>query len=93
MSDTPPTGAHAGTAHLLLQADPGRADEVAAHVGALPGVVLAAVTSGPYDVIAVVAPAADVGRAVRQARRAPGLARLRVCLPASEQAAQPALTR
>ena len=75
-------------AHLLLQTDPGRADEVAAFVADLPAVTEAAVTSGPYDVIAVVdltdraLADRDLGRVVVQARRAPGLAGVRVCRPA-----------
>lgn len=64
---------------LLLQADPGRAADVAAHVSALDAVSDAVLTSGPYDVIAVVAPEADVAGAVAGAKRAPGLARLCVC--------------
>ena len=65
---------------LLLQADPGRADEVASYVSALPAVTETAVTSGPYDVIVTIdltdEPLAAV---VRRARRAPVLCDLRVC--------------
>ena len=70
-------------AHLLLQTDVGRADDVAAFVGAAPSVTLAAVTSGAYDVIAVVdLPDAGLSRALARARRAPGLQGVRVCRPA-----------
>lgn len=69
-------------AHLLLQADPGRADEVASFVATLPSVTETAVTSGPYDVIAVVdLRDDDLSRVVVQARRAPGLTGVRVCRP------------
>lgn len=72
----------APTAHLLLQVDPGRADEVASFVATLPSVREAAVTSGPYDVIAVVDLTDDgLARVVSQARRAPGLTRVCVCRP------------
>ena len=74
------TTAHA---HLLLQADPGRAEEVASYVADLPSVTQAAVTSGPYDVIALVDLAGDdLSRVVVQAKRAPGLSGVRVCRPA-----------
>ena len=70
-------------AHLLLQVDPGRADEVASYVATLPSVTTAAVTSGPYDVIAVVdLTDGALDRTVAQARRAPGLCGVRVCRPA-----------
>ncbi|MCW2714230.1 MAG: hypothetical protein JWN88_1277 [Frankiales bacterium] len=70
-------------AHLLLQVDTGRAAEVARYLSALPEIAEACVTSGPYDVIAVV----DLSRhelssALAHARRAPGLAGVRVCRPA-----------
>ena len=65
---------------LLLQADPGRADEVASFVAGLPSVTEAAVTSGPYDVIARIDLTHEaLARVVRLARRAPGLCDLRVC--------------
>ncbi|MCU1621880.1 MAG: hypothetical protein JWL79_725 [Frankiales bacterium] len=64
---------------LLLQADPGRAAEVASHVAALPAVSETVMTSGPYDVIAQVADEADVPTTLANAKRAPGLARLCVC--------------
>lgn len=67
-------------AHLLLQADPGRADEVASYVADLPQVVETAVTSGPYDVIARVDLTGDaLSRVVVAAKRAPGLCGVRVC--------------
>ena len=65
---------------LLMQADPGRADEVASFVAGLPAVTEAAVTSGPYDVIATIdLTSAGLARVVGLARRAPGLCDLRVC--------------
>ena len=64
---------------LLLQADPGRAAEVASHVAALPSVSDTVLTSGPYDVIAQVAEDADVPQILASAKRAPGLARICVC--------------
>ncbi len=70
------------SAHLLLQTDPGRAGDVAAHVGALAVVSQAFITSGPYDVIATLGPDVDVPHALAQVKRAPGLARLCVCRPA-----------
>jgi hypothetical protein len=71
------------SAHLLLQADPGRAEEVATFVGTLVAVTELAVTSGPYDVIARVdLTTEDLSHVLVQARRAPGLARVCVCRPA-----------
>lgn len=64
---------------LLLQADPGRAAEVASHLAALPSVSDTVLTSGPYDVIAQVADDADVPAILARAKNAPGLARLCVC--------------
>ena len=69
----------AATVHLLLQADPGRAQDVASHLQGLPAVTGTAVTSGPYDVIAQVSADEDVPRMLAAAKRAPGLARLCVC--------------
>ncbi len=70
-------------AHLLLQADPGRAEDVARWLAGVQGVTSAAVTSGPYDVIVVVdLGEAELPRVLGQVRRAPGLAGLRVCRPA-----------
>ena len=69
-------------AHLLLQADPGRAEEVAAHLNAHPGVTEAIVTSGAYDVIARVdLDQQDLPHVLLHARRAPGLCGVRVCQP------------
>jgi len=70
-------------AHVLLQVDPGRSREALHYVSALPAVTGAALTSGPYDVIATVAADSDeaVGRAVAQARRTPGLCVLQLCRP------------
>jgi len=64
---------------LLLQADPGRAADVASHLASLPAVCETVLTSGPYDVIARVADDADVPALLAGAKRAPGLARLCVC--------------
>ncbi|MDQ1697231.1 MAG: hypothetical protein QOJ03_2584 [Frankiaceae bacterium] len=68
---------------LLLQADIGTAEAVAAAVSTIPGVVGAAVTSGPYDVIGhAEVHGQDDGRRVLDAvRRIDGLARLCVCRP------------
>ena len=69
---------------LLLQADVGAAEAVAAAVSAIPGVVGTAVTSGPYDVIGHVQQRDDAeARTIIEAvRRVGGLARLCVCRPA-----------
>lgn len=64
---------------MLLQADPGRASELAAYVGQITEVQSAALTSGPYDVIAQVDNAADLEHVLTSTKRAPGLARLCVC--------------
>ncbi|MCU1596257.1 MAG: hypothetical protein JWO12_3649 [Frankiales bacterium] len=69
-------------AHLLLQADPGRANEVASYVAALQAVTGTVVTSGPYDVIATVETTEDMSRLLAETKRAPGLSRLCVCRPA-----------
>ena len=72
-------------AHLLLQCDPGRSGDVAAWLTDLPAVQQAAVTDGAYDVVAVVdLTAGDLSHVLVQARRAPGFAKVRVCLPAGE---------
>lgn len=68
------------SAHLLLQVEPGRAQEVAAFLAALPGTCETAVTSGAYDVIVRIdLDEPDLSHVVVQARRAPGLSGLRVC--------------
>ena len=66
-------------AHLLVQADPGRADEVALHLSQLDTVSGTAVTTGPYDVIAQVPLDEDLEHVLAHVKRAPGLARLCVC--------------
>ncbi len=66
-------------AHLLLQTDPGRADDVASYVATLTSVTGTVVTSGPYDVIATVEDSDDMPRLLAETKRAPGLARLCVC--------------
>ncbi len=67
-------------AHVLLQIDPGRAQEAAQYVAALPAVSEAVLTSGPYDVIATVqGDDAELRRTMAQARRTPGLCVLRLC--------------
>jgi uncharacterized protein with GYD domain len=70
-------------AHVLLQVDPGRSQEALRYVSALPTVTGAALTSGPYDLIATVEADSDdaLGRAVAQARRTPGLCVLQLCRP------------
>lgn len=71
----------APSAHLLLQADPGRADDVALHVATLPSVTGSAVTGGAYDVIARVDLTAEpLSRVLAHVRRAPGLCGVRVCM-------------
>ncbi|MDX6231677.1 MAG: hypothetical protein QOH68_636 [Nocardioidaceae bacterium] len=76
-------GGQAGRVILLLQADVGAAEAVAAAVSAIPGVVGTAVTSGPYDVIGHVRQrAGEDPRAVLDAvRQVGGLSRLCVCRP------------
>jgi hypothetical protein len=66
---------------LLLQADVGAAESVAAAVSAIPGVVGTAVTSGPYDVIGHVDPRDAEGdrKVLEEVRRIRGLARVCVC--------------
>lgn len=66
--------------HLLLQVDPGRAQEVTRFLLGLPQVVDTAHTSGPYDVIATVEGSVQqVQDCLSQVRRAPGLAVLKKC--------------
>lgn len=77
---TPCRHASPVTTFLLLQADAGQADTLAQYVARLPGVRSAAVTSGPYDVVAEVGGGDEQQAAVRSAiRRARGLCRLCVC--------------
>jgi len=65
---------------FLIQGDPGHADAIAEFVVRLPGVVSAAVTSGPYDVVAEVSAAVARQPQLRAAvQQAPGLCRLCVC--------------
>ena len=65
---------------FLIQADPGRTEELAEFVAKLPGVYNVSVTSGPYDVVVEVTQVEEYQQRVRAAvRRAPGLARLCVC--------------
>lgn len=68
-------------ARVLLQVDPGRSQEAASYVSALPRVLEAAVTSGAYDVIATMQADSEeaLQRTVSLARRAPGLCALRLC--------------
>ncbi|HVA59283.1 MAG TPA: Lrp/AsnC ligand binding domain-containing protein [Mycobacteriales bacterium] len=66
---------------LLLQAETGTAATLAATISAIPAVVEATVTSGPYDVIGRVDcpdPLAE-RHAIEAVQRAPGLARLCLC--------------
>jgi uncharacterized protein with GYD domain len=68
------------SAHLLLQAYPGRADDLASYLGTIDAVTETAVTSGPYDVIARVDLSdQDLAHVLVLARRGPGLARVCVC--------------
>jgi DNA-binding Lrp family transcriptional regulator len=73
--------ANSTRAHLLMQVEPGRANEVARYVESIPEVREAAETSGPFDVIALVTGATELEltRAMARVRRAPGLFALRVC--------------
>ena len=66
---------------LLLQADVGAAESVAAAVSQIPGVVCTAVTSGPYDVIGHVErdDEGGSGKVLDAVRQIEGLARLCVC--------------
>jgi len=65
--------------HVLLQI-PGRAQEAAQYLSALPTIVESVMTSGPYDVIATVSCAEDAwSRTLAKARRTPGLCALRLC--------------
>ena len=68
---------------LLLQADVGAAEAVAAAVSEIPGVVGTAVTSGPYDVIGHVEhrEGTDPRIVLEAVRQVGGLARLCVCRP------------
>jgi hypothetical protein len=77
---TATTSAPAGTerAHVLLQVEPGRAEEAVRYVSALAGVESVAMTSGPFDVIAQVS-AAELSRMLGRLRRTPGLWALRIC--------------
>lgn len=69
-----------GRAHVLLQIDPGRAQEAAQYVAGLETVTETVMTSGPYDVIATVqGPEDALRRTMAQARRTPGLCVLRLC--------------
>ncbi|MDQ1748263.1 MAG: hypothetical protein QOD07_2526 [Frankiaceae bacterium] len=66
--------------YFLIQSDSGQADTVADLVSGLPGVLSAAVTTGPYDVVAEVSPAHGREKQLRAAvRLVPGLCRLCVC--------------
>ena len=73
---------HGARGHVLLQLDPGRADEASAYVAAIPSVIAVTATSGPYDLIATVQGSTDdaLHRAVARARRTPGLCALRLCV-------------
>ena len=65
---------------FLIQADPGRTEDLAEFVAKMPGVYNVSVTSGPYDVVVEVTQVEDHQQRIRAAvRRAPGLARLCVC--------------
>lgn len=76
----PPAPTTAVRAHLLLQAEPGCAGDVARLVAALPAVETVVQTSGPFDVIAVVVGGEDaLARTLAAVRRAPGLWTLRTC--------------
>lgn len=81
----PPTYPPNHKVHLLLQADPGHAEDVLATVTALPGLIDAALTSGAYDVVAEISVVdeGDVTVLVAGLRRLTGLAGLSICRPGS----------
>jgi hypothetical protein len=66
---------------LLMQTDPGRADDARNYLRTTPGVSDIAATSGPFDLIvtAEVAGSAGLEHLVGECRRTPGLARLSRC--------------
>lgn len=68
-------------AHLLIQADPGGGEGLREHLAAIPGVLEAAQTTGPFDAVAQVAVADEdqLQRVLRATRSAPGLARICLC--------------
>lgn len=62
---------------FLIQADPGRTEDLAEFVAKIPGVYNVSVTSGPYDVVVELIHVEEHQQRIRAAvRRAPGLARL-----------------
>jgi hypothetical protein len=68
-------------AHLLLQADPGLGEALREHLAGIPGVLDAAMTSGPFDAVAQVAveDESQLQRVLQATRSAPGLARICLC--------------
>ncbi|YAL82390.1 Lrp/AsnC family transcriptional regulator [Dermacoccaceae bacterium W4C1] len=69
-------------AYILIQTEMGKANEVSAAVGALPGVVAAQDVTGGYDVIVRVETASvdDLGALVLgQIQQVPGIARTQTC--------------
>lgn len=77
----PAERAPGAVAHLLVQVEPGRRAEAVLVLQAAPGVMEAAATSGPYDVIALVREPL-LQQALARVRRTPGLCAVRVCRPA-----------
>jgi hypothetical protein len=72
-------------AHLLLQADPGSAGALRRHLEAIPGVLEAAETTGPFDAVARIAvdDEQQLQRVLQATRTAPGLARICLCRASS----------
>lgn len=82
-------------AHVLVQVDPGRSHEAVRYLAAVPQVLEAVATSGPYDVVATVSAVSEdaVQRTLALARRTPGLCALRVCRAPDRSVTQPAGAR
>ena len=72
-------------AHLLVQADPGSGEAMREHLAAIPGVLGAAATTGPFDAVAevVVEDEAQLQQVLRATRSGPGLARICLCRSAN----------
>jgi DNA-binding Lrp family transcriptional regulator len=69
-------------AYILIQAEVGRADSVAAAIGGIEGITSVAAVSGPYDIIAVIRAdnIDDLGRLVMgKIQPAQGITRTLTC--------------
>ncbi len=75
-------------AHVLLQLDPGCSPAARSYLLAVPGVLDVAETAGAFDAVVEVEVGDSVAlqRVVRDARRCPGLFRLRLCRTGSPEA-------